>query len=124
MKNQETKSCQNCRNDFTIEPDDFGFYEKIKVPPPTWCPQCRLIRRFSFRNERYLYKRTCELCKKEALSMYGPNVKRKVFCPACWWSDDWDQYENATDYDFSKSFFEQYKILQEKSAVQSLFLHY
>jgi len=36
MSNQyqnETKNCQNCKNDFTIEPDDFSFYEKIKVPP-------------------------------------------------------------------------------------------
>jgi hypothetical protein len=28
----ETKNCQNCQKEFTIEPDDFGFYEKIKVP--------------------------------------------------------------------------------------------
>ncbi|OGI68815.1 hypothetical protein A3A05_02940 [Candidatus Nomurabacteria bacterium RIFCSPLOWO2_01_FULL_41_12] len=118
------KSCQNCKKDFTIEPDDFNFYEKMKVPPPTWCPECRLIRRLSFRNERYLYKSPCGLCKKEILSVYGSNVKRKVFCPACWWGDGWDQLESGMDYDFSKPFFEQYKALQEKAAVQSLFLHY
>ena len=116
--------CQNCKKDFIIGSDDFRFYEKIKVPPPTWCPECRLIRRLSFRNERYLYKCICELCKKEVLSIYESSSKRKVFCPACWWSDNWDQYESGMEYDFSKSFFEQYKILQEKSAVQSLFLHY
>ncbi|KKQ03984.1 MAG: hypothetical protein US12_C0009G0014 [Parcubacteria group bacterium GW2011_GWA2_36_24] len=54
--------CQNCKKDFTIEPDDFGFYEKIKVPPPTWCPECRMIRRMLFRNERSLYKQNCDLC--------------------------------------------------------------
>jgi hypothetical protein len=32
----ETKICQNCKKNFIIEPDDFGFYEKIKVPPPTF----------------------------------------------------------------------------------------
>lgn len=32
--NQEIKSCQNCKKDFTVEPDDFAFYEKIKVPSP------------------------------------------------------------------------------------------
>jgi len=41
----ETKNCQNCKKDFTIEPEDFNFYEKIKVPPPTFCPECRLQRR-------------------------------------------------------------------------------
>jgi len=46
----ETCSCANCKAQFVIEPEDFGFYEKIKVPPPTWCPECRMIRRFSFIN--------------------------------------------------------------------------
>ncbi|KKT07962.1 MAG: hypothetical protein UV85_C0003G0087 [Candidatus Nomurabacteria bacterium GW2011_GWB1_43_19] len=31
---QEIKTCQNCKKDFMIEPEDFNFYEKIKVPPP------------------------------------------------------------------------------------------
>lgn len=32
---EENRICQNCKNDFIIEPEDFVFYEKIKVPPPT-----------------------------------------------------------------------------------------
>ncbi|MDI6602741.1 MAG: hypothetical protein QME57_01295 [Patescibacteria group bacterium] len=40
--NQEKCTCQNCKKEFVIEPEDFAFYEKIKVPPPTWCPECRL----------------------------------------------------------------------------------
>lgn len=38
--NQETKTCQNCKQNFIIEPEDFLFYEKIKVPPPTFFPEC------------------------------------------------------------------------------------
>ena len=60
----ENRVCQNCKNDFVIELDDFGFYEKMKVPPPTFCPNCRAQRRFMWRNERSLYKRPCSLCKK------------------------------------------------------------
>ena len=60
----ENRICQNCKKDFTIEPEDFNFYEKIKVPPPTWCPECRMIRRMNYRNERSLYKQDCALCKK------------------------------------------------------------
>ena len=30
---------QNCKKEFTIEPEDFNFYEKIKVPAPTFCPK-------------------------------------------------------------------------------------
>jgi DNA-directed RNA polymerase subunit RPC12/RpoP len=47
----ETRICQNCQKDFIIEPDDFGFYEKINVPLPTFCPECRYIRRLLDRPE-------------------------------------------------------------------------
>jgi len=57
MKNSEIKNCQNCKKDFTVEPEDFNFYEKIKVPPPTFCPECRLVRRMLWRNEGLAPKR-------------------------------------------------------------------
>jgi len=77
----EIKNCQNCKKDFTIESDDFGFYEKIKVPPPTFCPECRLIRRLSFRNERALYKRKCEI---EFETSYSPDRPEIVYCEKCY----------------------------------------
>ena len=43
-KDTENRICQNCKSEFIIEPEDFNFYEKIKVPAPTWCPECRMIR--------------------------------------------------------------------------------
>ena len=105
--NSEMKTCQNCKNDFIIEPDDFLFYEKIKVPAPTFCPECRLKRRLYHYNKRALYRRTCELCKKETFSMYHVSEPITVFCNKCWWSDNWDPFSYARPYDFSKSFFEQ-----------------
>ena len=110
----ETRNCQNCKNDFTIEPDDFGFYEKIKVPPPTFCPECRLIRRMNGTNERVLYKRKCDLTGKDIFSMYDEGTSFPVYEVDAWYSDDWDPYEYAMDYDPSKTFFEQYKELQDK----------
>ncbi|MFA6353613.1 MAG: hypothetical protein WCW93_01635 [Candidatus Paceibacterota bacterium] len=107
----EKKICQNCKNDFTIEPEDFKFYEKIKVPPPTFCPECRLIRRLCWRNERSLYKRTCDLCHKKIISMYDEDVIFPVYCPDCWKSDNWNPVEYAQDYNFNKPFFTQWKEL-------------
>ncbi|MBI4094987.1 MAG: hypothetical protein HY435_02220 [Candidatus Liptonbacteria bacterium] len=80
----ETKVCQNCKNQFTIEPEDFQFYEKIAVPPPTFCPACRFQRRLMFRNERVLYKRTCDLCTQSILSIFAPDKPYKVFCQPCY----------------------------------------
>ena len=107
----ETKICQNCKKEFTIEPDDFDFYEKVKVPPPTWCPQCRDVRRFTFRNGHFLYKGKCDLCGKGIISRFSSDKPYKVYCKECWWSDNWDQSRSAKEYDFSKPFFEQFKTL-------------
>lgn len=107
----ETRNCQNCKDDFKIEPDDFSFYEKMQVPPPTFCPPCRHQRRLSFRNERNFYKRDCDLCGKSVVSRVSPDKPYKMYCATCWWSDKWDPEEFAKEYDFSKSFFEQWKEL-------------
>ena len=79
----ETRQCQNCKKDFVIEPEDFNFYEKIKVPPPTFCPECRMQRRMAWRNERALYKRDCGLCKKSMMSMYPEDTVFPVYCKEC-----------------------------------------
>jgi len=111
---QEIKQCQNCKKDFTIEPEDFDFYEKMKVPAPTFCPECRLVRRLTFRNERTLYKRGCDLCKKQIISIYSPDKKYRVYCQECWWSDQWDQLKDGADIDFSIPFLRQVEDLQTK----------
>lgn len=116
----ETRSCQNCRQDFIIEPNDFGFYEKVKVPPPTWCPECRIIRRFSFENTWNLFWRNCDKCQKKTLSLYSPEQEITVYCQPCWWKDDWDGTEYAMDYDPSRNFLEQVKELNDKTPYASL----
>lgn len=108
----ETKKCQNCKKDFTIEPEDFGFYEKIKVPPPTWCPECRQLRRYAWRNERTLYRRNCDLCGKSTVTIYSANKPYKVYCNECWWGDGWDASSCGRNFDFTRPFFEQFAELQ------------
>lgn len=107
----EHKICQNCKQDFTIEPDDFSFYEKIKVPPPTFCPECRFQRRVVWRNERNLYKRTCDLCQKTIIAMYNEFVPFPVYCRECWYGDGWNSTAYSCSYDMTRNFFEQYKEL-------------
>ncbi|MFH0806160.1 MAG: hypothetical protein V1885_00300 [Candidatus Brennerbacteria bacterium] len=107
----ETKTCQNCKQSFVIEPDDFTFYEKVKVPAPTWCPHCRMVRRQLFRNERTLYKTNCALCKKGTLSMYAPEKEYTVYCTECYASDKWDPLSYGVQYDFGKPLLSQFKEL-------------
>lgn len=107
-KDSVSTNCQNCKKDFIIEPEDFLFYEKIKVPPPTFCPECRFQRRMTYRNERYLHKRICDLCKENIISVHSAESPFPVYCNKCWWSDKWDSSSFGQDYDSSKTFFEQW----------------
>jgi len=105
--------CEHCGQNFTIEPEDFSFYEKIKVPAPTWCFNCRQQRRYAWRNERTLYKRNCDLCGKSTVTIYSQNKPYKVYCNECWWSDGWDPAKYGRDFDFNRPFFEQFAELQK-----------
>ena len=109
----ETKNCQNCKQNFTIESDDFDFYKKIDVPPPTFCTECRIQRRLTWRNERTLHKRNCDLCNKSILTIYSSDKPRKVYCTQCWYSDKWSPLNYGREYDFNKPFFTQYDELLE-----------
>jgi len=120
----ETKNCQNCKKDFTIEPEDFNFYEKIKVPPPTWCPECRMVRRLSCSNPWSLFWRNCDKCGKRTLSMYTTSQKITVYCQPCWWGDSWDGTEYAMDYNPSRPFLAQVKELSEKTPYPTLETEY
>jgi len=110
----ETRTCQNCKQSFVIEPDDFAFYAKLRVPAPTFCPECRRARRMAWRNDMNLYSRACDLCKKSIVSLYSTDKPFPVYCQKCWWGDGWDPKSYAQDYDPSRSFFEQFKELQNR----------
>ena len=108
----ETKNCQNCKGHFTIEPDDFGFYEKIKVLPPTFCPQCRYVRRLLDRNEYNFYKRKCDATGKDIISIYRPDAPFPVYEQEYWKSDALEARNYGRDFDFTRQFFEQYEELR------------
>lgn len=109
MKNvTENRICQNCKKDFVIEPDDFSFYERLKVPPPTFCRECRQMRRMSFRNERTLYKRKCDKTGKDIISIFSPDSPFIVYNRFYIESDEFDAMSYGRDFDFSKPFFEQF----------------
>ena len=115
----ENKICQNCKKDFTIEPEDFLFYEKFKVPAPTFCSKCRIARRMIWRNERSFYHRNCDLCKGKIISVFC-DKNLKVYCQNCWLGDKWEASEYGEAYNFSKTFFLQYLDLYKNTPLINL----
>jgi hypothetical protein len=52
--------------------------------------------------------------------MFPQENNTTVYCPKCWWADDWDGTEYAMDYDDSKPFLEQVKELIDKTPYVSV----
>ena len=127
----EGKACTQCNVEFQITDKDLEFYEKIspvfhwekyQIPSPNLCPSCREQQRFSFRNERKLYKRICDASGKEIISVYNPESPCVVYQQDIWWSDSYNPTDYGMEIDFSRSFFEQYRELflkVPKSSIQN-----
>ncbi len=112
------KTCKNCGINFQIVSEESELRNRISshfetgvVPAPTHCPDCRMQRRMSFRNERFLYNRNCSKTGKQIISGYPEGVKFPVYERSEWWKDDWDALNYGIDFDFSRPFFEQFEQL-------------
>ena len=109
-----SQNCKTCTKEFEIRDEDIVFYEQMKSPLPNYCPDCRMMRRLAFRNERTLYRRVCDLCHESGVSLYTEGTPFPVYCHKCWWSDKWNPKDYAMEYDPSRPFLEQFKELENK----------
>ena len=99
-------TCAQCTQFFEITDADRAFFVRLDVPEPVLCPPCRWQLHLAFRNEKTLYMRVCELCKKNTLSMYAPDASYHVYCVRCWNSDGWEALEYGRDVRPTEPFFE------------------
>lgn len=126
----QSKTCKICNEKFIIDDEDLSFYKKVsptiggkvcEMPPPTLCPECRMIRKMVWGNERKFYHRKCALCQKEIVSVFSPDKKLNVLCRECYWSDKWEPTEQGIDFDFEKPFFTQFEDLIKRTKLLTLF---
>lgn len=113
--------CKQCGRTFEITDSDLAFYDKVSpvfggkkesIPAPTHCPPCRSQRRLAYRNERNLYRRTSDFSKGSIISIFAPSSPFTVYGAEEWHSDEWDPMRMGKDFDFQRSFFEQFHELQ------------
>lgn len=123
-------SCLQCQTPYEVTAKDLAFYEKVSpvfngtkyvLPPPKLCPLCRLQRRQARRNERKLYNRKCDLTGNQIISICSPDKPYPVYDTTTWWSDAFDGKKYGRDFDFNRSFFEQFSALQSEVPRLALF---
>jgi hypothetical protein len=119
----EWKTCKVSGQEFPIYQSDKDFYDKISpvidgnkyaIPTPSLCPEQRQRRRLAFRNDRKLYRRTCNATGKQIISIYSPDKAYTVYEQQAWRSDSRDPLNFGKEVDFTKSFFEQFDELMHE----------
>jgi len=114
MGEQETKQCQNCKKEFTIEPDDFAFYEKLDIPKPDMCPHCRIKYLLAFWVFGRFRITKSALSGKTIITVLPESVPFPVYERSEFVSDAWDPMDYGADYDESCPFMGQLVKLQSK----------
>lgn len=84
---QYKRQCQICGERFEIINMERDFLKKRNILLPIYCPECRSQQRIKLRNERKMYKRICDRCKKTLISTYPPDSKYIVYCLDCYWQE-------------------------------------
>ncbi len=110
----ETKNCQNCKNEFTIESEDFRMYEKFDIPPSDLCPRCRwkyLLAFWAFGKFRVTKS---ALSGKQIITVLPESVSFPIYEREEFVSDAWDPLAYGKEYTPEQSFFEQFIALQSK----------
>jgi hypothetical protein len=108
------KTCRQCKTLFIIPKEDLDLYKKFEVDPQDLCFDCDQKQRLCFRNERVLYNRKCDATGEKIISVYAPDCQYKIYKSDYWNGDKWDAMEFGREFDFNKTFFEQFKDLQLK----------
>lgn len=117
------KNCEKCGVEFEISDEENKFRERLSpavagqkyvLPCPSECVSCRRQRRFAFRNERNMVMTKCAVTGKSVISVFPLDAPFPIYSPDVWHSDDFDPLKYGRDFDFSGSFFEQFKELQSR----------
>jgi len=111
---QVTKTCEKCKSNFTIEPDDFAMYENFDLPTPTTCPYCRfkyLLAFWIFGRFRIIKS---ALSGKTIITVLPESVPFPIYERSEFVSDAWDPLVYGKNYDSSRPFIDQLIELQSK----------
>lgn len=116
----QRKRCAISGQDFAVYQSDTDFYqkagpvfnnEKFTLPIPEICREERMRKRLARRNNLSFHRDICDFTGKSIISIYSGEKPYLVYHQDVRRSDAWDPLNYGRDFDFSKTFREQYNEL-------------
>lgn len=112
----ETKKCRLTGKEFVVTDRDRDFIDKVspifcgkkyEIPSPSLCPEERMRRRLSYRNQRNVYLRKSSFSDETIFSMHSVDKKYPVYENNIYYSDQWSPLEYGQKFNTKISFIEQ-----------------
>jgi ferredoxin len=78
------KCNDGCSTAFKITDNELTFYQKMEIPLPRLCFNCRFVERLQKKLPMRLFDRACAKCGTEMKTSYGPDRPEVVYCEQCY----------------------------------------
>src|SRR3989338_957292 len=99
MTEPETKICQNCKQNFTLAPEDIVMYQQAGIPPTVDCMSCTWKRLLGFWILGRFRVTESALSGKQIITMLPESVKFPIYEHEEFLSDAWDPFSYGQEYD-------------------------
>ncbi len=86
--------CIDCSKNYNIVKPELAFYQRLSIPLPRRCPDCRYLKRLSLRLPRRTWQRSCMcdkdhpnhkgVCPNQFQTSYAPDRPEIVYCEQCY----------------------------------------
>lgn len=84
---KEVLACISCQRNYKIVAPELAFYQRLNLPVPRQCFQCRHLARLEQRGSLALHQRSCDRCSAAITTAYPPDAPFPVWCEACFISE-------------------------------------
>ncbi len=96
---------EHCEGDFEITNEDIEFLRMLRVPPPSFCPTCRRMRRLVHMGMLRLFKRDCMAPEhaEKMISTFPPDCPFPIYDYKYFIGDAFDPLSFGMEYDPAQS---------------------
>lgn len=80
---KEVFACVSCQRNYKLVAPELALYQRLNLPIPRHCFQCRHLERLNKRGQLSLHQRQCDRCAAPITTTYPAQTPFPVWCEGC-----------------------------------------